>query len=118
MKIYSISSYVGKDGFAILRPNNRQIIKEVNTIDVWWNDWCSGGDKIGDFVYCGSINVCKTIIFEQLRRNFKELKNVPLRFNGTEKELNAKYIKRLKSLPKDSIPLTAFYTPREINCLP
>ena len=30
MKIYNISSYVGKDGFATLRPSNRQIIKKVN----------------------------------------------------------------------------------------
>lgn len=118
MKIYSISSYVGKDGFAVLRPDNKQNIKEVNTLDVWWDDWCSGGDKIGDFVYCGAINVCKTIIFEQLRENFKELKSVALRYNKTEKELNAKNIKYLKWLPKETIPLTAFYSPMNLDCHP
>jgi hypothetical protein len=91
MKIYNISSYVGKDGFATLRPSNRQIIKKVNTMDVWWDDWCSGGAKIGDCVYCGAINVCKSIIFEQLRGKFKELKSVPLRFNETEKNKDKEY---------------------------
>ena len=91
MKIYNISSYVGKDGFATLRPSNRQIIKKVNTMDVWWDGWCSGGAKIGDCVYCGAINVCKGIIFEQLRGKFKELKSVPLRFNETEKNKDKEY---------------------------
>lgn len=55
-------------------------------MDVWWDDWCSGGAKIGDCIYCGAINVCKGIIFEQLRGKFKELKSVPLRFNETKKK--------------------------------
>lgn len=118
MKIYNITSYIGKDGFAILRPSNKQNIKEVDVLDVWWDDWCSGGDKIGDFVSCGAINVCKTAVFETLIENFEELKNVELRYNKTEKELNAKNIKRLKWLPKETIPLTAFFSPISFDCLP
>lgn len=34
------------------------------------------GNKIGDFVFCGAINVCKTSVFELLKENFKELKGV------------------------------------------
>ena len=79
MKIYNITSYAGKDSFAILRPSNKQNIKEVDVLDVWWDDWCSGGDKIGDFVFCYAINVCKNSIFKLLKENFKELKSVELR---------------------------------------
>lgn len=119
MKIYRLSSSVsGKGEFAVLRPSNKQNIKEVDVLDVWWDDWCSGGDKIGDFVSCGAINVCKTAVFETLIENFKELKNVELRYNKTEKELNAKNIKRLKWLPKETIPLTAFFSPISFDCLP
>lgn len=119
MKIYRLSSSVsGKGEFAVLRPSNKQYIKEVDVLDVWWDDWCSGGDKIGDFVPCGAINVCKTAVFETLIENFKELKNVELRYNKTEKELNAKNIKRLKWLPKETIPLTAFFSPISFDCLP
>lgn len=38
MKIYCITNYVGKDGFALLRPSNEQYIKEVDILDVWWDD--------------------------------------------------------------------------------
>ena len=41
------------------------------------------GNKIGDFVFCGAINVCKTSVFELLKENFKELKGVDLRYNKT-----------------------------------
>ena len=41
MKIYCITIYVGKDGFALLRPSNEQYIKEVDVLDVLWDDWCS-----------------------------------------------------------------------------
>ncbi|WP_373153659.1 MULTISPECIES: imm11 family protein [Bacteroidaceae] len=119
MKIYRLLSSVnGKGEFAVLRPSNTQNIKEVDVLDVWWDDWCSGGDKIGDFVSCGAINVCKSNIFKILIENFKELKNVELRYNKTEKELNAKNIKRLKWLPKEAIPLTAFFSPISFDCLP
>jgi len=118
MKIYNITSYAGKDSFAILRPSNKQNIKEVDVLDVWWDDWCSGGDKIGDFVFCYAINVCKNSIFKLLKENFKELKSVELRYNKTDKELNAKNIKRLKWLPKEAIPLTAFFSPISFDCLP
>ena len=119
MKIYRLASSVNsKEKFAVLRPSNTQNIKEVDVLDVWWDDWCSGGDKIGDFVSCGTINVCKIVVFETLIENFKELKNVGLRYNKTEKELNAKDIKRLKWLPKEDIRLTAFFSPISFDCLP
>lgn len=41
MKIYCITIYVGKDDFALLRPSNEQYIKEVDVLNVWWDDWCS-----------------------------------------------------------------------------
>ena len=41
MKIYCITSYVGKGGFALLHSSNEQYIKEVDILDVWWDDWCS-----------------------------------------------------------------------------
>ena len=109
---------MGKDGFALLRPSNEQYIKEVDVLDVWWDDWCSGGNKIGDFVFCGAINVCKTSVFELLKENFKELKGVDLCYNKTKKELEAKNIKRLKWLPKEEISLTDFYSPISFDCLP
>ena len=31
----------GKDGFALLRPSNEQYIKEVDVLNVWWDNWCS-----------------------------------------------------------------------------
>ena len=34
------------------------------------------------------------------------------------KKIKTKNIKRIKWLPKETIPLTAFYSPREIDCLP
>ena len=43
------------------------------------------------------------------KENFKELKSVELRYNKTDKELNTKDIRRLKWLPKEAIPLTAFF---------
>ena len=76
------------------------------------------GNKIGDFVFCGAINVCKTSVFELLKENFKELKGVDLRYNKMKKELKAKNIKRLKWLPKEDIPLTAFYNPISFDWLP
>ena len=30
------------------------------------------GNKIGVFVFCGAINVCKTSVFELLKENFKD----------------------------------------------
>lgn len=76
------------------------------------------GNKIGDFVFCGAINVCKTSVFELLKENFKELKGVDLRYNKTQKEPKAKNIKRLKWLPKEEIPLTAFYSLKSFDSLP
>lgn len=117
MKIYKLANYVNNE-YAILRPSNTQNIKQVDILDVWWDDWCSRGNKIGDFVSCGAINVCKTEVFEMLVENFKELKNVKLRYNKTEKELNAKNVKLLKWLPKETVPLTAFFSPISFDCLP
>lgn len=76
------------------------------------------GNKIGDFVFCGAINVCKTSVFELLKENFKELKGVDLRYNKTQKEPKARNIKRLKWLPKEEIPLTAFYSLISFDSLP
>ena len=76
------------------------------------------GNKIGDFMFCGTINVCKTSVFELLKENFKELKDVDLRYNKTQKEPKARNIKRLKWLPKEEIPLTAFYSLISFDSLP
>jgi hypothetical protein len=54
------------------------------------------GNKIGDFVFCGAINVCKTSVFELLKENFKELKGVDLRYNKTPKEPKAKKYQTFK----------------------
>jgi hypothetical protein len=118
MKVYNITSYASHDGFAILRPSNKQNVKNVDYLDVWWDDWGSGGDKIGDFVFCYGINVCKRSVFEMLTNNFAELKGVALKYNKTEKELTAKNLKRLKWLPKEEIPLKAFFSPKQFDCLP
>ena len=50
MKIYKITNIVGNEGFACMRQSNKQYVREVEVLDVWWDDWCSGGKKIGDFV--------------------------------------------------------------------
>ena len=118
MKIYKITTYVGKRGFACLRPSSKQNLKQTDMLDVWWDDWCSGGNKIADFVDCYSINVCRLSIFLTLKEHFKELIGVTLRYNKTEKELKAKNIKRLKWLPQEEIPLIAFYSPKSFDCLP
>ena len=118
MKVYNIKSYASNEGFAILRPNNSQNVKNVDYLDVWWDDWGSGGDKIGGFIFCYGVNVCKNSIFNALANNFKELKGVPLKYNKTEQELKAKNIKRLKWLPKEEIPLKAFFSPKQFVSLP
>jgi len=119
MKVYRLtSSESGKDGFAILRPSNKQNIKEVDLLNVWWDDWGSGGDKIGDFVFCYGVNVCKATVFKTLKENFKELNSIDLKYNKTEKEINAKNPKRLKWLPKEEVPLKAFFSPKNFDCLP
>ena len=76
------------------------------------------GNKISDFVFCGTINVCKTSVFELLKENFKELKGIDLRYNKTQKEPKARNIKRLKWLPKEEISLTAFYSLISFDSLP
>ncbi len=68
------------------------------------------GNKIGDFVFCCAINVCKTSVFELLKENFKELKGVDLRYNKTQKEPKARNIKRLKWLLEEEILPIAFYS--------
>jgi hypothetical protein len=118
MKVYNIKSYTSTESFAILRPSNKQNVRNVDCLDVWWDDWGSGGDKIGDFVFCYGINVCKSSVFETLTNNFAELKGVPLKYNKTEKELTAKNLNRLKWLPKEEIPLKAFFSPKQFDCLP
>jgi len=118
MKLYNIKSCVGKEGFALLRPSNMQNVRSVDCLDVWWDDWCSGGDKIGDFVFCSGTIVCKSSVFETLTNIYVELKEIPLRYNKTEKELTAKNLKRLKWLPKEEIPLNAFFSPKLFDCLP
>lgn len=118
MKVYSIRINTYNEGFAILRPNNTQNIRKTDVLDVWWDDWGSGGNKIGDFVFCYGINVCKSSILEVLKNNFSKLNEVPLKYNKSEKELTAKNLKRLKWLPKEEIPLVAFFSPKEFDCLP
>ena len=102
-----------------LRLFDQVIDKLLRRLTPWSlvDDWCSGGAKIGDCIYCGAINVCKGIIFEQLRGKFKELKSVPLRFNETEK-IKTKNIKRIKMVTQRDYSFNCFYSPREIDCLP
>lgn len=76
------------------------------------------GNKIGDFVFCGAINVCKTSVFELLKENFKELKGVDLRYNKTQKELKAKKYQTFKMVAKRRGPLTAFYSLISFDSLP
>ena len=58
MKIYKITNIVGNEGFACMRQSNKQYVREVEVLDVWWDDWCSGGKKIGDFVECIGASAC------------------------------------------------------------
>ena len=46
MKIYKITNIVGNEGFACMRQSNKQYVREVEVLDVWWDDWCSGSKKI------------------------------------------------------------------------
>ena len=117
MKIYRIQAHT-IDKYAQLRPNPNQNFRKDKSIDVWWDDWGVTNNLIGDFVFCYGINVCKSSVFEILQNNFIELKDVPLRINKTEKELTSKNLKRLKWLPKEEIPLTIFFSPKQFNCLP
>lgn len=117
MKVYRLTIQAYSNGFAILRPSNQQNVKEVDLLDVWWDDWGSGGDKIGDFVFCYGVNVCKASVFKALKDNFKELKGGDLKYNKTDKEINAKNPKRLKWLPKNDVQLKAFFSPKSFDCL-
>ena len=45
MKIYKITNIVGNESFACMRQSNKQYVREVEVLDVWWDDWCSGGKK-------------------------------------------------------------------------
>ena len=76
------------------------------------------GNKIGDFVFCCAINVCKTSVFDLLKENFKELKGVDLRYNKTQKEPKAKKYQTFKMVAKEEIPLTAFYSLISFDSLP
>ena len=118
MKIYKITNIVGNEGFACMRQSNKQYVREVEVLDVWWDDWCSGGKKIGDFRECIGTKICKTGVFEALCKHFDGLKAVPLRINKTQKELTAKNPKRLRWLPQEEVPLVAFYPPEYFDCLP
>ena len=96
MKIYKIANIVGNEGFACMRQSNKQYVREVEVLDVWWDDWCSGGKKIGDFIECIGVDICKVSVFEELHKHFDTIKAVPLRINKTQKELTAKNLKRLR----------------------
>ena len=118
MKIYKITNIVGNEGFACMRQSNKQYVREVEVLDVWWDDWCSGGKKIGDFVDCIGADICKVSVFEELHKHFEGLKAVPLRINKTQQELKAKNPKRLRWLPQEEVPLVAFYATEYFDCLP
>lgn len=117
MKVFKLTNSPNNKGFAILRPSNQQNVRETDLLDVWWDDWGSGGDKIGDFVFCYGVNICKETVFNTLKENFKELKDVGLKYNKTDKEINAKNPKRLKWLPKNDVQLKAFFSPKSFDCL-
>ncbi len=118
MKIYKITNIVGNEGFACMRQSNKQYVREVEVLDVWWDDWCSGGRKVGDFVQCIGADICKVSVFEALHKNFEAIKAVPLHINKTQKELMAKNPKRLRWLPQEKVSLVAFYAPEYFDCLP
>ncbi|GJH41013.1 hypothetical protein RCZ04_15630 [Capnocytophaga sp. HP1101] len=119
MKLYKITDITAyNSGFACLRPSNTQSVRKVKELDVWWDSFYSGGKKIGDFVGCVGIKVAKISVFETLQKHFKSLEGVPLRINKTQQELKAKNPKRLRWLPQEEIPLTAFYSPVYFDCLP
>ena len=118
MKIYKITSIVGNESFACMRQSNKQYVREVEVLDVWWDDWCSGGKKIGDFVECIGADICKVSVFEELHKHFDTIKSVPLRINKTQQELKVKNLKRLRWLPQEEVPLVAFYPPEFFDCLP
>ena len=118
MKIYKITNIVGNEGFACMRQSNKQYVREVEVLDVWWDNWCSGGKKIGDFVECLGANICKVSVFEELHKHFEGLKAVPLRINKTQQELKAKNPKHLCWLPQEEVPLVAFYAIEFFDCLP
>ena len=72
MKVYKFTSYIEKE-YAILRPSNKQNIKEVDLLDAWWDSWGSNGNKIGDFAFCYGIKICKLSVFNLLQENFKDI---------------------------------------------
>ncbi|WP_404811895.1 hypothetical protein ACIRNY_09390 [Capnocytophaga canimorsus] len=117
MKVYKLANYVNSK-YAILRPSNKQNVRDVDTLDVWWDDWCSGGNKIGDFVFCYGVKICRKSVFNLLSDTFQSLKMVKLDYKKTEKELKAKDIKKLKWLPQETVDLVAFFSPKFIDCLP
>ena len=96
MKIYCITSYVEKMVSHFFTQVNEQYIKEVDVLKCLVGRLVQRGNKIGDFMFCGTINVCKTSVFELLKENFKELKDVDLRYNKTQKEPKARNIKTFK----------------------
>lgn len=119
MKIYELASPVnGAGGFAILRPSNQQDVRTSDVLDVWWDDWGSGGKQIGDFVFCYFTKVCRQRTFDTLQKRFKGLQGLPVRINKTEKERTAKNPKRLRWLPMEEVELTAFFSPHTVECLP
>ena len=67
MKVYKFTSYIEKE-YAILRPSNKQNIKEVDLLDAWWD---SNGNKIGDFTFCYGIKICKLSVFNLLIENYE-----------------------------------------------
>jgi len=87
MKIYKITNIVGNEGFACMRQSNKQYVRDVEVLDVWWDDWCSGGKKIGDFVECIGTKICKTGVFEASRKHFDGLKAVPLQLEKDLKKI-------------------------------
>lgn len=117
MKIYKLANYVNNE-YAILRPSNTQNVRKVDVLDVWWDDWGSKGNKIGDFVFCYGVKICRKSIFNLLSDTFIGLKMVNLNYKKTEKELKAKDRKKLKWLPQEMVDLVAFFSPKYIDCLP
>jgi len=118
MKIYKIATRSESHGFALLRPGNMRNLRKIDTLEVWWDDWGSGGSEIGDFVFCYGIVVCKYIVFEELKKAFPELHKIEIKINKTEKELKVKNVNKLKWLPKERVALNAITSFREFDCLP
>lgn len=116
MKIYCIETKTYNKGFAILRPLSDKV--ENNRLKATWDDWGSGGKKIGDFVFNFWYLTCKKCVFEELKNQFNGIYSTDIEIIKTEKELKSKNPNRLKWLPNESEDLVFLNILEEKKPLP